>query len=77
MYQIKLRSAAESIFNNKLLEDWKLTRTVERFLFEKDIFQISVEYDAVYFFNPKGNSYKISNPFFITEFKEVLNKFLN
>lgn len=77
MYQIKLRSAAETIFNNKLLDDWKCTRTVERFVFEKDNFQISVEYEAIYFFNPDGNSYKINNPFFLTEFKDTLNKFLN
>lgn len=77
LYQAKIRSAVETIFNNKLLDDWNFTRTAEKFLFEKDNHQISVEYEAIYFFNPDGNSYKINNPFFLTEFKETLNKFLN
>lgn len=77
LYQAKIRSAVETIFNNKLLDDWNFTRTVEKFLFEKDNHQISVEYDAIYFLNSKGNSYKINNPFFITEFKETLHKFVN
>lgn len=77
LYQAKIRSAVETIFNNKLLEDWIFTRTSENFIFEKDNFQISVEYEAVYFFKPDGSSYKINNPFFLTEFKETFSKFLN
>lgn len=77
MYQIKIRSAVETIFNNKLLEDWSFTRTAERFLFEKDNHQISVEFEAVYFINPKGESFKINNPFFLTDFRETMEKFLN
>ncbi len=77
LYQAKIRSAVETIFNNHLLSDWNFTLTAERFLFEKDNYQISVEYESVYFFNPVGDSYKISNPFFLTEFKETFDKFIS
>ncbi|WBV60236.1 hypothetical protein PFY12_14505 [Chryseobacterium camelliae] len=76
LYQIKIRAAVETVFNNKLLEDWNFTRTDEKFLFEKDHYQISVEFEAIYFFNPNGDSYKINNPFFLSEFKVTLEKFL-
>ncbi len=76
IYKLKIQSAVETIFNNNLLEGWNFTRTAEKFVFEKDNRSISVEYEAVYFLNSKGNSYKINNPFFITEFKETLNKFI-
>lgn len=77
LYQAKIRSAVETIFNNKLLEYWNCTRTAEKFLFEKDNLKISVEYEAVYFFNPNGDSYKIGNPFFLSEFKETFKKFIS
>lgn len=77
LYQAKIRSAVETIFNNKLLYDWNSTRTAEKLLFEKDNFQISVEYEAIYFFNPNGDSYKIGNPFFLSEFKETFKKFIS
>ena len=73
-YQTKIQSAVEIIFNHKLLEDWRFTRTVERFLFEKNDFRISVEFEAVYFCNMNGDSYKINNPFLLEEFKETLEK---
>lgn len=76
IYYLKIKSAVETIFNNKLLEDWDFTRTAEKFVFEKDIYEISIQYEAIYFLNPYGHSYKINNPFFISEFKSTLKKFL-
>lgn len=76
IYYLKIKSAVETIFNNKLLDGWDFTRTAEKFVFEKDKYEISIEYEAIYFLNPFGDSYKINNPFFLSEFKSTLKKFL-